>query len=135
MIYTYKLQLQLDKNIRTNNIGSVLHGVLMEIFPDHIVHFLHKNNFYNPLKQRIIFDRNMSMWEIVSFHPEIAAVLTEQLKQTETIHIKYHDTYVPIIAKVEETCEVEQLIDTYFKTERPLKRYVKIDVKTPTSFK
>lgn len=69
MISQYNLTLQIEANLKTNNISTVLHGVLMDFLPNQLIEMLHQQSAYSPLKQRIIFSHDKSIWEIVSFHP------------------------------------------------------------------
>lgn len=134
MIAQFQLTLRLPNNIKTNNIGTVLHGVLMELLPGELVEMLHQQSSYNPLKQRIIMKRDESIWEIVSFHPEITDVLLDTLPKLTSLHLKYHDVKVPIIHAGQRMYKLQETFDTYFNDEEP-KRYVTLDILTPMSFK
>lgn len=134
MINTYTLKLQLPEEVRINHLGSLLHGVLMELLPGHMVEFLHQQSFYNPLKQRIYFHEKAVVWEVVCFHEEIIGELDKILSDLSTFHIKYHQVDVEVIDYVRESYEIDDLIEKYFQDDES-KRYVKLDILTPMSFK
>lgn len=135
MITQFQVKLELPEHLRTNQLGSVLHGVLMELLPSETVEQLHTHFSYNPLKQRIMFTKsNEQEWEIVSFHHLLTDRLHDTLMDREEILIKHHDVTVPI-RNVEKTIySLEQIIDYYFSIEEP-KRYVTMQILTPMSFK
>lgn len=135
MITKFTIELALPEYLRTNQIGSVLHGVLMGYLPDEIVEQLHNSFAYNPLKQRILFlSQGNATWEIVSFGAALSENVLKILQERESIIIKYHDCEVPIRKFTFVKESLTELIDYYFSIEEP-ERYVTVQIVTPMSFK
>jgi len=135
MITSFLFECDLADNLKTSNLSSLFHGVLMEELPNNIVESLHRGNFYNPLKQRLYPEDDVWIWEIVSFHEEISSYLSNHFIKKEKIHLKHHHKDVPIYFLESEKINIRQLMRQYFEREETLKRYLKISIKTPVSFK
>lgn len=135
MITKFQIELGLPEHLRTNQIGSVLHGVLMELLPSDIVKELHNMYSYNPLKQRVLFSESTYVnWEIVSFNELISESLSTIFHEQSSIYIKHHDVIVPIREVSQHKENLQSMIDRYFSDEEP-ERYVTIQIVTPMSFK
>ncbi|MGV2928378.1 CRISPR-associated endoribonuclease Cas6 [Macrococcus capreoli] len=134
MIYKINVDLDLPKEKRTTNLGSILHGVLMEMLPHTIVENLHTNSKYSPLKQRVLFRGEKIEWEIVLFDSEIAKFIQLYFINNDSILLKKHDLTVSISNYFVEKIDIKNLIDKHFNNDSS-PRYVKLHVKTPMSFK
>lgn len=135
MIKQFHLTLQIPEDLRTNNIGSILHGFLMELLPSDVVEILHQQSAYNPLKQRIMLRRDVAIWEVVSFSEFVSESLALSLHQCRSINLKHHDVKVPVLKVEQSTYQVNQLIDEFFMEDNEPKRFVNIQIMTPMSFK
>lgn len=135
MITQFHLTLQIPEDLRTNNIGSILHGFLMELLPSDVVEILHQQSAYNPLKQRIMLRRDVAIWEVVSFSEFVSESLALSLHQCRSINLKHHDVKVPVLKVEQSTYQVNQLIDEFFMEDNEPKRFVNIQIMTPMSFK
>ena len=60
----YKINLP---NCFVPKTSGALYGVLMELLPSELVEHLH-NLSYNPFRQRLIFEKELVIWEIVGLH-------------------------------------------------------------------
>src|SRR5690606_40794208 len=104
MMAQFQFEIELDEHMRTNQLGSVFHGALMEMLPSSAVNKLHDGFSYHPLKQRLIFRReDKDVWEIVSFDDALTEQLTNVLQRPEPIHIKHQDVHVPVLKVHERT--------------------------------
>lgn len=135
MITQFHLTLQIPEDLRTNNIGSILHGFLMELLPSDVVEILHQQSAYNPLKQRIMLRGDVAIWEVVSFSEFVSESLALSLHQCRSINLKHHDVKVPVLKVEQSTYQVNQLIDEFFMEDNEPKRFVNIQIMTPMSFK
>lgn len=134
MIIKVNVRLDLPTALHTNNIGSILHGVLIEKLPSETAEFLHQSSAYSPLKQRITFQREAVDWEIVCLTVELGEQIEAIFQNRQTIFLKRHDTVVPILAYKIEKYTIDQLIKSIF-TKEQLPRIVTLKLSTPMSFK
>ena len=134
MMAQFQLEIELDEHMRTNQLGSVFHGALMEMLPSSAVNKLHDGFSYHPLKQRLIFRReDKDVWEIVSFDDALTEQLTNVLQRPEPIHIKHQDVHVPVLKVHERTYDIDELLNESF-AEGDI-HYVTVHMLTPMSFK
>ncbi|MDT2760813.1 CRISPR-associated endoribonuclease Cas6 [Enterococcus xiangfangensis] len=134
MIVKIDIRLDLPTNLRNNNIGSVLHGVLMEWLPVSIVEKLHQPSMYSPLKQRILFENKESVWEIVCLSQELGEIILEVLAKESTITIKRHSVTVSIDSFSVQKYEISEMINKSFSNQKPI-QFITIKICSPMSFK
>lgn len=132
MIVKFTLELDLPKALKTHNLGSVLQGVLMEQLNTETASVLHQHR-YNPLKQRLYFEDDKAIWEIVSLEEKLSNELLTILPQLTTIHIKKHQQQVPIKGLSIQKTQLSEFIKSAMEGET--KRFIKLKILTPTSFK
>ncbi|WP_302373675.1 CRISPR-associated endoribonuclease Cas6 [Enterococcus asini] len=135
MIYKLTAQLELPQELQTNNLGSTLHGVLMELLPTEIVKQLHSASAYSPLRQRLIIKRGSKpRWEIISLSSELGKILMNCLMDRTSILLKHHQIEVAIgnisVEKIDETALIK---DCFSQQVSP--RYIKLAIQTPIAFK
>ncbi len=135
MITKIAAQLDLNKELRTTNIGSLLHGVLMEILPNDIVESIHSKASYSPLKQRIIFNGDNSEWEIVLLDESLVPAIAAYFATNHSFILKKHSETVNIKQYTVTKYEVNDLIKKYFSETVGHREYITINIKTPMSFK
>lgn len=134
MIVKLNVQLDLPNHLRTNNIGSVLHGVLIELLPEETAEQLHQLSSYNPLKQRILFTKEEADWEIVSLLPDLGEQVIQIFGQRKEIFLKRHNVSVNVKKVAIERFEVGQMIKDVFSKD-DLTHFINIRVCSPMSFK
>lgn len=134
MISKILVNIGLPDEIKTANIGSLLHGCLMEWLPEETVSFLHQYSTYSPLKQRLLLNGKKVQWEIVVFND----ILFNQIEQTLTLRKSFRLHYNQkeiTIEKIEiQQLAIEELVKKYFSMQE-VPRYVKLNIQSPTSFK
>lgn len=134
MITVIKINLELPKANRTFNLGSILHGVIMDMLSKEMIEFLHTSSKYSPLKQRVLFRGEEIEWEIVLLDDELSKQIQTYFINNEKIVIKRHDLTLPIINYSVNKIDIQNLIDKHFSDDKPSK-YIKLHVRTPMSFK
>lgn len=134
MITCLTLQLDLPFNLRSTNISSAMHGVLMELLPNDIQQQLHTKDGYTPIKQRLLFDSSDVYWEIVCLDKDISESLINALRELDSVFIEYHRVKIPIVKTTIEKINPKEFMNIYLNSDSA-KRYVSIKLLTPTSFK
>ncbi|MHD0396721.1 CRISPR system precrRNA processing endoribonuclease RAMP protein Cas6 [Staphylococcus simulans] len=133
MIVKLTIHLDLPKEYKTTNISSTLHGVLMESLPSEKVESIHQLS-YNPLKQRLIFDKDQATWEIICFSSTISQDIIQFVSQQTSLFIKHYQLNVDILSFNVERIDIQSLINQSF-TKDKLSRIIKLKIVTPMSFK
>ena len=126
-----KIRCKLDKNLKTHNVGSLLHGVIMEQLTGQLASELHQYR-YNPLKQRLYLDENI--WEIVSLEEKLSHELLKVFKTLNEITIKHQNITISLLEKDITKIELKDLVASSMANPEP-KRIVKINILSPMSFK
>jgi len=132
MIVKIVLQLDLPADLRTHNIGSLLHGVIMERLHPETASMLHQYR-YNPLKQRLYFEGEHTFWEVVSLEGRLSEELLIVFEGLEQIMLRHRQKGVSILGVVMERIELGDFVKVAMEVEA--RRYVKLRVLTPMSFK
>lgn len=130
-----KLDIKLDmpSKIRHHNIGSVLHGVIMELLPQETVQRLHDYR-YNPLKQRLYFDTHGVTWQIISLEKELTQELTKIFNCCSEVHLRRHDTTLKLLEKNFEEININFFVEQFMQSTQ-LSKFININFISPTSFK
>jgi CRISPR-associated endoribonuclease Cas6 len=134
MIAKILCRLDLPKNLKTQNISSVLHGVLMELLDTNLVEQLHTLR-YNPLRQRIYFEKEDVIWEVVSLYGILTDELINIFKNIDEINIKHHNQIVQLKSKEIKEIDPEKFVRDIMNSDEELSHFVKLDVVSPMSFK
>lgn len=134
MINKIIVELNLPDNIRLPYIGSVLHGVLMNYLPDNVADSLHHDFAYSPLKQRVYYQDDKKIWEIISMSDNLFNELLNLFSQNSELYLKHYQTLIVINNFSIEKINIQTLLDKFLHDEN-LNRYIRLNVKTPTSFK
>lgn len=134
MIVKIDVRLNLPIDLRNANIGSVLHGVLMEWLPAPIVDKLHQPARYSPLKQRILVKGGEAVWEIVCLSQDLGEVILEILAKEKEIVLKRHNVSVDIDSFSFQKYVVSEMIKKSFSGDKP-ERFVRVKICSPMSFK
>jgi len=133
MIVKIVCKINLASNIRTHNIGSLLHGVIMEKLSSSTVDKLHEYR-YSPLKQRLYFNGSTTIWEIVSLEEEVSMQLLNIFQDLNEFTIKHHNVNVEIFEKELTEIQLENFVSQIMQNTEP-KKIIKINILSPTSFK
>ena len=126
-------RLGLPASLMHHNIGSLLHGVLMEQLNSESADKLHLYR-YNPIKQRLYFVEKVAMWEVVCLDSLISSELVQIFGKFDSIYLKRHETAV----SVSDVDIKEILLDDFvrrYMTETAPKSLIKLAILSPTSFK
>ena len=137
MLKLLEIELELPPNEKINiSMGSVMHGVLMEMLPPNFARQLHEENL-RPFSQCIFFDRekNQSVWRIGTLNFETYEKIILPLLERKNIFIKQKGYKINLRdRKFLLDTNYEKLADEIFPTsEIPLRADFKL--LTPTSFK
>jgi len=133
MITKITCELKLPSEIKTHNIGSLLHGVLMELLKPETATNLHHYR-YNPLKQRLCFEPTTTKWEIIALEANLGFELTEIFKKLVQINIKHHNAFVELSKTKIKKIDLNQLINHHMTQSAP-KHLIKLKITSPMSFK
>lgn len=134
MIVKITCQVILSKEYRTTNLGSVLHGVLMEKIPTQLAEQLHQLSAYSPLRQRLYFEGGKNIWEIVSFSDPLSDELVAVLLKNAQFYLKRHQTYIQLTDVTVKRIEDRELIESCFSNQES-DRIAVLNLHTPMSFK
>ncbi|MGM0216498.1 CRISPR-associated endoribonuclease Cas6 [Enterococcus sp. AZ109] len=134
MIVKISVRLKLPMNLKNNNIGSVLHGALMEWLPTSVVERLHQPASYSPLKQRLLLENGESIWEIVCLSQDLGECIVKILTSKNNLFLKRHNITVDIEGFTVEHYNVSEMMHESFSIQKPI-RYQKIKICSPMSFK
>jgi CRISPR-associated endoribonuclease Cas6 len=132
MIVKLRYKINLPNSLRTQNIGSTLHGVLMELLPSELVEHLHKLS-YNPFRQRLIFEKELVIWEIVGLHKMVSEELLK-LENLREITIKRAQKTVSLSLLSKDAIAVDDLVKKEMGREID-SRIISLKFTSPTSFK
>ena len=137
MLKLLEIELELPPGEKINiSMGSVMHGVLMEMLPPNFARQLHEENL-RPFSQCVFFDKskNKSVWRIGTLNFETYEQIILPLLERKSIFVKQKDYKINLRDKkilLDTSCE--NLADEIFPTsEIPLR--ADLQFLTPTSFK
>ena len=134
MINKIVVELDLPDHIRLPYLGSVLHGVLMDYLPNETASALHHDYAYSPLKQRVYYNNEKKIWEIISMSDSLFNELIELFSNEDKFYLKHYQTSLKITTFSVEKVDVQILMNKLLD-DNSLSRYVRINVITPMSFK
>ncbi|MBM0868302.1 CRISPR-associated endoribonuclease Cas6 [Staphylococcus auricularis] len=134
MINKITVELSLPENIKPNYLGSVLHGVLMEYLSEEMADQLHHNYAYSPLKQRIYYENNMVVWEIVSMVEALSKELIQLFSTQDKIVLRHYQTEIELSTFKVKKYNIQDMMNAFLGTEG-LDRFIRLKVHTPMSFK
>ena len=126
-------ELSLPSSSMTHNIGSLLHGALMEKLSSSISEQLHQFR-YNPIKQRLVIEKGAAVWEVVCLEQTTSAELADVFASLNDIFLKRHNVSVPISGAKVDFFSLEGFVEKHMSESCP-KMLVKLDFQSPTSFK
>lgn len=132
MMIKLNFKLNLPSALHTHNIGSSLHGVLMELLPTELVEQLHTLS-YNPLRQRLRFEKDMVIWEIVGLHQLVVAPLSE-LATLKEIKLKGANQTLSLDLLTKEVIDLTQFVNDVM-TRDAHQRVFTLQFTSPTTFK
>ncbi|GFH41492.1 CRISPR-associated endoribonuclease Cas6 [Lactococcus hodotermopsidis] len=104
----------------------------MELLPSELVERLHTLT-YNPLRQRLLFEKEEVIWEIVGLHKIISEALIKLDNLTE-ITIKQAKTTVSLALFTKEVIKLDDFVSQEMTHENG-SRIISLDFTSPTSFK
>lgn len=126
------LKLDLPDNLRTHNIGSLFHGYIMEQLPTLVVENLHSHR-YNPIKQRLFFDKENVYWQLISLETELCDILEKAFDPVSNIHLKRHNVKIPVLEQKTENIDLSDFVKS--KMESDSKNVIKFTIISPMGFK
>lgn len=137
MLKLLEIELELPLNEKINSfMGSVMHGVLMEIISSNVAARLHEENL-RPFSQCVYFDseKNKSIWRIGTLNAEAYDSIILPLLERKIIFVKQKDYKIKLKDhRVLLDTSYENLADEIFPTsEIPLR--ADFQFLTATSFK
>lgn len=133
MLTKFYIVLQCEKDFANRNMGSIFHGVLMDILPEDYVDKLHESTL-KPFSQYVLPCETGLKWQICALNDECAQYLSNALFcEINEITLKKKNTVLNITERSMNSITYKHLIDnTYFS--EPLD-FIKIYFNTPTTFK
>lgn len=136
MISKFNIDINLPKEFKTNNLGSLFHGALMENLSPEMTSLLHQSTGYSPLKQRLILEKHKSFvtWEIVSFLPTLSTEILNFFETSNTLHLKQHDIVINLESLIVEDIDLNSWIKNFW-TRIDYPKFVTIQILSPISFK
>lgn len=133
MINRLELVLNTDKKM-DYNIGSVLHGVLMENVNRDYGDYLH-NSRLNPFSQHVYPNSNGNIiWRINTLDKDAYDNLIVPLQNKDKLFLKQRNQEVEVIKKITESTSAVELIKEYYKEQKQQSIY-NLQFVTPTNFK
>lgn len=134
MIKILKVKLNLPENLNTQNISSLLHGVIIEQLSVELQDKLHTSSRYSPLKQRLYYNDTNVIWEIVSFDSDLSIELDHFINSNGNIFIKYHNIKVDYEVIISEEIDEKQMMNDVYDSSENINIF-KINFISPTSHK
>lgn len=126
-------RLDLPAALARHNIGSLLHGNIMERLPPETAEKLHRYR-YNPIKQRLALAGGAAVWEIVCLEGALAAELAGVFRGLRSIELKRHGAHVPVSDMRIEEIDLRGFVDGHMFCAGP-RKLVRLAFLSPTSFK
>lgn len=140
MLRQIELELKLPKGKRINsNMGSIFHGLLMELFEGDVADILHIDTSVRPFSQGVYFnkEKQIPVWRISTMVGGLGDFLIESLSALKgyQVHLHQKDYYAGIVDVCTETkISYKELADEIFLAEEVPKTW-DISFVTTTSFK
>lgn len=137
MISSMKIVLE-NQNQYDYNIGSIMHGALMQKINDkRYAEIIHENNL-KPFSQHIYCDKaaNKLIWRISSLDNEaFENIILPLIKEDfSSIYLENKKYSLNVVEKKYESIKYKDFVEKHFTT-TDLKRFYKMIFITPTSFK
>ena len=133
VVVTMTCCLNLPAFLRSHNIGSLLHGVIMEQLSTESAEKLHLYR-YNPIKQRLIFSGSQIIWEIICLENDLGMELKSIFNKQKNIHIKKYNASIDMSDKNMQEISYDCFVRQHMTNTDP-KSFMKLDFLSPTSFK
>lgn len=136
MLYKLKIKFFKSDNFKYSvNIGSVMHGVLMDIVSESFAEKMHVSA-YRPFSQNTEFVNGQLIWTVNLLNDEAyeniaKVILSESFNE---IYIKDRDAFLQIESKEIISISYDDLLKKHYMYESP-SRYVNIMFTSPTAFK
>ena len=140
MLRQIELQIQLPQDIRVNSsMGSVFHGVLMDIIGSETANWLHAQNESRPFGQCVYFNRelNQPIWRLSALSQEAAErIIDPMLNMLNSDILLKQKGYAVTVESIisDKISSYQQLADDVFLSDE-IPNGGSINFLTPTSFK
>lgn len=133
MLTKFEIILNCEKNFINQNMGSLFHGVLMELLPSDYVEKLHENRL-KPFSQHIEPCEDGIKWHLCGLNDECMEYISDALmRNIDKIELKNKEKKLNIVSRSMRSMSYKNLIDkTYFGE---TSNFININFNTPTSFK
>ncbi len=122
-----------------SSMGSVFHGLLMDVVGDNVAQWLHSRSHNRPFSQCVYYDRNrrLPIWRVSTLTEEAGGLILDALRDLMGFSFRIKQKNLNI-----ELCEVagekrlsyQELMDRAFLTDELL-RGGRLDFITPAGFK
>ena len=133
MLFRFELVLKCEKEFANFNMGSLLHGALMEMLPAEYADKLHEDGL-KPFSQYVLPCDEGMKWTVNCLNAECAEQFDKVLMHgIESVVLKAKDRELEIISKNASSSSYKRLIETMYLGEH--QRSIRICFKTPCSFK
>lgn len=133
MLTEFTIAFSCEKGFANRNMGSLFHGVLMELLPSDYAEQLHQNTL-KPFSQHVEVSDTGLKWNICALNAECAKHVNDALMGgIEEIFLRNKEKKLKIISRSMSSISYKTLIDnTYFGQTAKI---VKVHFRTPASFK
>lgn len=135
MMYSLKMRLKADKKLeRSDYLGPVLHGALMEMLPEEYVEQLHISATH-PFSQfvEIDFKSDEIVWHISVLNQTAREQIIDRLRTVSEISLNYKDIHLNVLGCEEKSVVSNAFLKDYLLTDR--ERIIHVSFLSPTSFK
>lgn len=133
MLSEFKITLKCEGERPNYNIGSLLHGALMESLPDEYAGRLHENGL-KPFSMSVAECKGNAEWRICCLNRECSHYFAEALMDdSNSIYLKKKNYVFNVLSKSVNTMSYDALINSAYSSKHfPL---VRVKFLSPTSFK
>ena len=139
-LHQIELALELPDDMKIHaSMGSVFHGLLMDILGSEVAEWLHGQEHCRPFSQCVYYNRelNKPVWRISALTQEAEEIILEPIYQLigEAVFLKQKHTSVVLSYKVQERqCDYQDLMDKVF-LDQAVVRGGSLEFVTTASFK
>lgn len=133
MLFRFELILKCEKNFASYNMGSLMHGVLMERIQTEYADKLHEDGL-KPFSQYVLPCDEGMKWTVNCLNDECAEQFDRAfIHGSGSIFLKSKDMELDIVSRSMSSMSYKRLIETSYFGE--VSRFACIKFKTPCSFK
>ena len=133
MLFRFELRLKCEKDFTSYNMGSLMHGVLMEKIPAEYACKLHEDGL-KPFSQYVLPCDDGMNWTVNCLNDECAEQFDKALMHGDgSIFLKAKNKELDIVSRNMSSVSYRHLIETAYFDEPS--RFVCVRFKTPCSFK